>query len=109
MDDENYREILSPEQPFPLPFEFQELSGPKHVPPPDSPPPAYFHLFFTDLILTLLVTESNRYAQKVITSKAGNVPTSLNNCARITMQEMNGFLVCIQNMGITKKPTIATY
>jgi hypothetical protein len=69
MVDENYREILSPEQPLPFPFQFQELSGPKHMPAPDSPPIAYFHLFFTDLILTLKVTESNRYAQQVISSK----------------------------------------
>jgi hypothetical protein len=60
MNDEDYREILSPEQPLPLPFQFQELSGPKHMPPSDSPRVAYFHLFFTDLILTLMVTESNR-------------------------------------------------
>jgi hypothetical protein len=61
MGDEDYREILSPEQPVPLPFQLQELSGPKHMPPTDSPPVAYFHLF-TNLILTLMVTESNRYA-----------------------------------------------
>jgi hypothetical protein len=64
MDDEDYREINS----FtyqPLPFQFQELSGPMHTPTPDSPPSAYFHLFFTDLILTLMVTESNRYAQQI--------------------------------------------
>jgi hypothetical protein len=38
MDDEHYREILSPEQPLTLPFQFQELSGPKHMPPLESPP-----------------------------------------------------------------------
>jgi hypothetical protein len=27
MDVEDYREVLSPEQPLPLPFQFQELSG----------------------------------------------------------------------------------
>jgi hypothetical protein len=63
MDDEDYRKILSLEQPLPLPFQFQKLSGPKHMTPPDSPPPVYFHHFFTD------VTESNRYAQQVINSK----------------------------------------
>lgn len=87
MDNEDYREILSPEQPFPLPFQFQELSGPKHVPPPDSPTIAYFHLFFTDLILTLMMTESNRYAQQVISSEAGNVPTPRKNWTRISMHE----------------------
>jgi hypothetical protein len=30
------------------------------MPPPESPPIACFHLFFTDLILTLMVTESSR-------------------------------------------------
>nr|CAD7430728.1 unnamed protein product [Timema monikensis] len=55
MDDEDYREILSPEQPLPIPFPFQELSGPKHMPPPDSLPIAYF-LFLTDFILSLMVT-----------------------------------------------------
>jgi hypothetical protein len=64
MDDEDCREILSPVQPLPLPFQFQELTGPRHMPLPDSSI-AYFHLSFTDLILTLMVTESNRYAQQV--------------------------------------------
>jgi hypothetical protein len=73
---EAYREILSPEQPLPIAFQFQELSGPKHMPPYDPPPPfAYVHLFFSDFIFTLMVTESNRYVQQVISSKASNVPT----------------------------------
>jgi hypothetical protein len=79
MDDDDYRQILSPEQPLPLPFQFQELLGPKHMPPLESPPITYFHLFFTDLILTLMVTECNRCAQQVISSKEGNVLTLLRN------------------------------
>jgi hypothetical protein len=104
MDDDDYREILSPEQPFPLPFQFQELSGPKHMPPSDSPPIPYFDLFFTDLIHTLMLRESNRYAQQVISSKVGNIPTPLNKWIRITTHEMKGFLACILNMGIIKSP-----
>jgi hypothetical protein len=91
VDDEYYEEILSSEQPLPLPFQFQELSGPKHMPPPDSPPVACFQLFFTDLILTLMVTESNKYVQQVISSKVDNVPTLPKNWTRITMYEMKGF------------------
>jgi hypothetical protein len=109
MDDENCREILSPEQPLPLPFQFQELSGPKHIPPPDSPPIAYFRLFYTDLILTLTVPESNRYAQQVITNKAANRPTPLMNWIRIIMHRMKGFLAFILNMSIIKKPAKASY
>jgi hypothetical protein len=86
MGDEDYREILSPEQPLPFPFKLQELSGPKHM-PPDSPSIAYFHFFFTDLILNLVVTESSRYAQQVISNKVSNVPTLLKNWTRITMHE----------------------
>jgi hypothetical protein len=48
MDDEDYKEMLSPEQTLPLPLRFQELSGPKHMPPPDSSPIVYFSLFFAD-------------------------------------------------------------
>jgi hypothetical protein len=44
------------------------------MPPPESSPIAYFHLFFTDMILTLMVTESNRYAQQVISSKLEMFP-----------------------------------
>jgi hypothetical protein len=44
MYDEDYREILSPEQPLPLPFKFQELSEPKHMPSPVSLPIANFLL-----------------------------------------------------------------
>jgi hypothetical protein len=61
------------------------------MPPPDSPPIAYFHLFFTDLIFTLMVTESNRYAQQVNSSKAGNVLTLLKNWTKIAMHEVKGF------------------
>jgi hypothetical protein len=67
-DDEDYREILSPEQPLPHSFQFQALSGPKHMPPPDSPPVTFFHLFFAGLILTLMVKELNRYSQQVTSS-----------------------------------------
>jgi hypothetical protein len=105
MDDDDYRKICHLSN-FSLPLQFQELPGPKHtsMPPPDSPPVAYFQLFFPYLILTLMVTEANRYVQQVITNKAAHVSTLLKNWTRFTMDEMKGFL-----MGIIKKPTIAPY
>jgi hypothetical protein len=57
------------------------------MPSPDSPRIAYFQLFFTDLILTLMATESSRYAQQVISSKV-----VLKNWTRITMHKMKGLL-----------------
>jgi hypothetical protein len=75
-------------------------TGPKHIHPPNSPPIAYFHLFFTDLILILMVTESNRYAQQVISSKAGNVPTLLKKWTRITMhhQKANHSIILVLSL-----------
>jgi hypothetical protein len=43
-------------------------------------------------MLTLMVTESNRNAQQVISSKLGNVSTLLKNWTRITVHEMKVFL-----------------
>jgi hypothetical protein len=63
-DDEDYMEILSPEQPLPFPFQFRELSEPKQMPPLESPPIAYFHLFFTDLILILMVRDPTDMGNK---------------------------------------------
>ncbi|XP_023235982.1 piggyBac transposable element-derived protein 4-like isoform X2 [Centruroides sculpturatus] len=108
-DDEDYQEVLSPEQPTSLPYSFLELPGPKHVPPPDSPPIAYFNLFFTVTLLNLIVTESNRYAQQVINGMGNNVPPSLKNWSKISVVEIRGFLACILNMGLIKKPYIASY
>ncbi|XP_068081918.1 piggyBac transposable element-derived protein 4-like [Anabrus simplex] len=79
------------------------------MPPRESLPIAYVLLFFTDFILSLMVTESNRYAQQFITSKGDNVPASLKNWVRITLPEMKGFIACLLNMGINRKPTIASY
>ncbi|XP_067141226.1 piggyBac transposable element-derived protein 4-like [Centruroides vittatus] len=108
-DDEDYQEVLSPEQTSSLPFSFLELAGPKHMPLPDSPPIAYFDLFFTMTLLNLIVTESNRYAQQVINGMGNNVPPALKNWSRISVVEIKGFIACILNMGLIKKPTIESY
>jgi hypothetical protein len=64
-----------------------------------------FQLFFTDLILTIVVTESNRCMQQVISSKR---VMFRKNCTRITMHEIKGFLACILNMGMIERPTISS-
>ncbi|XP_023241866.1 piggyBac transposable element-derived protein 4-like [Centruroides sculpturatus] len=108
-DDEDYQEVLSPEQSSSLPFTFLELAGPKHMPPPDSPPIVYFNLFFTMTLLNLIVTESNRYAQQVINGMGNNVPPALKNWTKISVLEIKGFIACILNMGLIKKRAIAYY
>ncbi|XP_023216792.1 uncharacterized protein LOC111619320 [Centruroides sculpturatus] len=109
MEDEDYSEILSPEEPCPLPFSFQELSGPKHMPPPDSPPIAYFYLFFTSNFLPLMVKETNRYAWQVKNGMGNNAPSYLKDWTKVSVPEMKGFLACILNMGLIKNPNIASY
>ncbi|XP_023221147.1 piggyBac transposable element-derived protein 4-like [Centruroides sculpturatus] len=107
--DEEYLEVLPPEQSIPDPFPFLEQSGPKRMPTSDSHPIEYFNLFFTMSLLSLMVAESNRYAKQVINGMGGKVPEYLKNWNRITVKEMKGFLACVLNMGLIKKSSIASY
>ncbi|XP_067140704.1 piggyBac transposable element-derived protein 4-like [Centruroides vittatus] len=109
MEDQNYREVFSPEEPQPFPFTFQELPGPKHMPPPDSPPIAYFYLFFTNTLLSLMVEETNRYAQQVINGLGNNVPSYLKDWTEVSVPEMKGFLACTMNMGYIEQSDIPLY
>ncbi|KAG8241487.1 hypothetical protein J6590_086192 [Homalodisca vitripennis] len=60
---------VGPDDDFPLgPVRFQELPGPKHMPPSDSPPISYFNLFFTQILLLSFVRETNRYATQLLHS-----------------------------------------
>ncbi|XP_023213147.1 piggyBac transposable element-derived protein 4-like [Centruroides sculpturatus] len=99
MEDQEYREVFSPEEPQPFPFPFREVSGPKHMPPPDSPPIVYFYLFFNSTLLSLMVEETNRYAQEVLNGMGNNVPSYWKNWTKVSVPEMKGFLACILNLG----------
>lgn len=91
-------------------FMYQELPGPKHCPPPDSPPIYYFSLFFTVSLLDLFVVETNRYASQILESNLNISPHSSKVQFRpVTRNEIKGFLAVILNMGIIKKPTIKSY
>ncbi|XP_023231813.1 piggyBac transposable element-derived protein 4-like [Centruroides sculpturatus] len=109
LEDEGYLEVLPPEQSLPDPFPFLEQSGPLHMPLPDSHPIQYFHLFFTMSLLSLMATETNRYAQQVINGMGGNVPQYLKKWQPVTVEEIKGFLAFILNMGLNKKSSIASY
>lgn len=45
---------------------FMENVGPKHMPPRDAPPIGYFNLYFTASFISIIVTETNRYAQQFL-------------------------------------------
>lgn len=50
---------------FPEPHvPFTENVNPKHMPPRDAPPIAYFNLFFTVSFISIIVTETNRYSYR---------------------------------------------
>ncbi|XP_023236395.1 piggyBac transposable element-derived protein 4-like [Centruroides sculpturatus] len=108
LEDEVYLKVLPPEQSLSAPFTFLEQSGPKHMPPSDSHPIEYFNLFFTVSLLSLMATETNRYAKQVINSM-GKVPRYLKKWKPVTIKEIKGFLAFLFAMGLDKKSTIADY
>ncbi|XP_023230191.1 piggyBac transposable element-derived protein 4-like [Centruroides sculpturatus] len=109
LEDEVYLEVLPPEQSLPTPFPFKELCGPKHMPPSDSHPVEYFNLFFTFTLLSLMVTETNRYAKQVINGMGKNVPKYLKTWKPVTIKDIKGFLAIVFAMGIDKRPKISDY
>lgn len=91
-------------------FEYHETPGPKHCPPVDSRPIDYFRLFFTESLLGIFVTETNRYANQVIQSLPETSPRSRkNDWIPVSLNEMMAFIAVIINMGVVRKPTIPSY
>ncbi|XP_067120118.1 piggyBac transposable element-derived protein 4-like [Centruroides vittatus] len=107
--EDEYHEVLQPEQSLPDPFPFLELPGPKNMPSADSQPIDYFNLFFTVSLLSLMVAESNKYAKQVINGIGGEVPPYLQKFKKITINEIKGFLAVVFSMGLVKKSKIAKY
>jgi hypothetical protein len=102
-------EISDPE--FTHDFGFHELPGPKHCPPTDASPIAYFDLFFTVSLLSMFVRETNRYASQFLAENDHKL--SPRNAVRkwnpVSMTEVKAFIAVLLNMGIIKKPTIRSY
>lgn len=92
-------------------FSYNETPGPKHCPPVESKPIEYFNLFFTEILLNIFVTETNRYANQTITELADNLsPRSRKqNWVAVGLTEMKAFIAVILNMGLIRKPTIPSY
>lgn len=92
-----------------LPFPFSELPGPKHAPLPNSPPISYFNLFFTSSLLSLIVAETNRYADQFLSTRVPSSGSRNKMWQRTTIDEIRAFIIVIVNMGIIRKPTIESY
>lgn len=79
------------------------------MPPPDSPPVSYFNLFFTTLLLNSIVRETNRYASQCLERSEFNDNSRTKKWLPTCVPEIKGFIACIFNMGIIRKPTIYSY
>lgn len=89
--------------------QFMEIVGPKHMLPRNSTPREYFDLFFTEEFLSLLRSETNRYARQFFNKT--NVPSGSRAAEwkATTVSEMRAFIAVLLEMGITRRPTLFSY
>ncbi|KAG8310146.1 hypothetical protein J6590_069758 [Homalodisca vitripennis] len=85
-----------------LPVQFLENVGPKHMPPHNSTPLAYFALFFTTSLIALFVNETNRYAEQFLSTNMFPDGSQVAEWLPVTEPEMKAFIACILNMGLIK-------
>ncbi|KAK2578452.1 hypothetical protein KPH14_012258, partial [Odynerus spinipes] len=89
--------------------QFMEIAEPKHMPARNSMPRAYFDLFFTEEFLSLLRSETNRYARQFLNRI--NVPSGsrITEWKATTVSEIRAFIAVLLEMGITRRPTLFSY
>ena len=91
-------------------LKYSELQGPKHAPPQGASPLSYFYMFFTVQLLQEIVVQTNNYARQF---HLNHMVLSPHSRARkwkdLTLAELKGFIACILNMGLERRPTIASY
>jgi hypothetical protein len=88
-------------------------TGIQNCPPRNSPPLAYFFLFFTQTIWRMLVRETNKYAGISI-ENANNTGTMRRNSRMkawvdVTVREMKKFIAVMLNMGLIYKQNLESY
>lgn len=110
-DDSDWDDVSESSPPtFQHGFDFFERPGPKHIPPATKEPVDFFKLFFTDFLVNIFATETNRYARQFLGRPNNISPTSrLNSWVPVTGSEILAFIVVIFNMGLNIKPTIKSY
>lgn len=103
---------VGPDEDYPrLPVMYDELPGPKRMPQPESDPVVYFYLFFTDLLFSSLVRETNRYANQFINKHSDSIKDNsrVREWLPVSVDEMKGFIITILNMGLVRLPAIHSY
>ena len=91
--------------------QFLEDAGPKHMPARDATPLMYFLLFFTDGLLNLMVTETNRYARQFRDATQGTLKrfSRFHRWTDTTNIEMKAFIAIVINMGLNQRPLLQSY
>lgn len=92
-------------------FSYSEIPGPKHCPPVTAKPIDYFNLFFTQTLLTMFVSETNRYATQTLSERGANISPRSRLLAWVptSVKEIKAFIIVLANMGLIRKPTIKSY
>ncbi|KAG8268458.1 hypothetical protein J6590_025775 [Homalodisca vitripennis] len=94
-------------------FSFLETPGPRHcnLDPMTAKPISYFSLFFTNTLLQLFLTETNRYATQTLTSRGNNLfpHSKFRSWVPVSLIEIKAFIAVLLNMVLIRKPTIKSY
>lgn len=96
--DDNPENIVNQYQKFNLTEDIRKLECQNEL--------EYYKLFIDKEVITILVNQSNTYAEQIISKKVSKV---LNNWAPTNIEEMYRFLGVLLWMGLDKKPKLADY
>ncbi|XP_017756228.1 PREDICTED: piggyBac transposable element-derived protein 4-like [Eufriesea mexicana] len=83
--------------------------GPQSSLTNESKPINYFNLFIDSSLLTIMVCETNKYAEELIKSLDITRGSRMKQWKTVTLLEMKAFLSVLLEMGITKRPTMFSY
>lgn len=86
--------------------EFQEPSGPSQEARNAKTPLECFQLFFTTALVTILVTQTNLYADQLRTASA---PSPSNRWYNVSMEEILAYLGIHIAMGIVNLPSLRDF
>ncbi|XP_076637467.1 piggyBac transposable element-derived protein 4 isoform X1 [Colletes latitarsis] len=90
-------------------FQFIEMSGPRCRLSNRAKPIEYFNLFFTNSLWAMMVEETNKYAEEILSKSTRTDNSRMVNWYPVTILELKAFVAVLLEMGITNRPTIYSY
>lgn len=94
------------ERGLPQLFNLDATTGPSRIMPPEKEPIDFFKLFYNDVLVEFLISETDKHARL---QKELNPNENRMAWTRPTIPEMNAFLGLCFMMGIDKKPSTKMY